>query len=283
MPPRAAPTARQQRLGAELRKMRERAGLNSGQAAERLGMDRTRISSTEAGRFGVSADRVRTFARIYACPDRAYIEALATMAEERGKGWWEEYRDLLPVDWLDLAELEYHATGLRSVITMHIPGLLQIEDHVKVVLATTVPELTPVELRRRLSHRMKRRDILDRENRPQCTFFIHEAALRMQIGGKGTVRAQLNSLIEASERDNITVRAIPFSAGAFPDCGTSMSYVVGPVPALDTVQLDAGHGSVLLDAETHLSNYRAILERTEEIALTTPETRDFILDILQST
>lgn len=46
-----APTARQCRLGAELRKMREHAGLTPTEAAALLGTDRTTISNTESGRF----------------------------------------------------------------------------------------------------------------------------------------------------------------------------------------------------------------------------------------
>lgn len=282
MPPRSTPTARQQRLGSELRKLRERAGLSSSEAAIQLGIDRARISNTEAGRFGVSPDRVRAFARILGCADEQYIEALAAMAADRVKGWWEEYREDLPAYWLDLAELEYHATTLHSVVTMHMPGLLQTEEYAKSVFATAVPELAPAELRRRLSHRMKRRDILDREDAPQCVFLVHEAALRMQFGGREVARAQLIHLAEASERQNITVRTIPFSAGGFPNAGNSMLYAGGAVPRLDTVQLDAGHGSVMLDAETHLDNYRAILNRTKELAMNPEQSCDLILEVMRS-
>ena len=60
MPPNNPPTARRQRLGAELRKLRERAGMSAATAAGRLGGNQTQISNIEAGRHGVSADRVRT-------------------------------------------------------------------------------------------------------------------------------------------------------------------------------------------------------------------------------
>ncbi|TDC26267.1 XRE family transcriptional regulator [Streptomyces sp. 8K308] len=282
MPPRSAPTARQRRLGAELRKMRERAGLNGGEAAALLDMDRARISNTESGRFGVSAERVRTFARAYACPDKEYVEALAAMADERVKGWWEEYRGTLPPGWLDLAELEHHARALRSMQVTHIPGLLQTEEYARTVFATAVPPLTSVELRRRLSHRMRRRDLLDRTVAPHCTFIIHEAALRIQIGGRKVIRSQLEYLLDAADRDNVTVRVVPFTAGAFPGSGTTMLYADGAVPALDTVQLDSGHASVLLDAETHLENYRAIIERVQELAVSPEKTLDLILDIVRN-
>src|SRR5689334_3086007 len=108
MPARSVITARQERLGAELRKLRERAGLSGRDAARVLGIAETKLSSTEVGRVGVSAERVRHLASEYACDDAALIEALAAMATERVRGWWTEYRELVPIGYLDLAELEYH-------------------------------------------------------------------------------------------------------------------------------------------------------------------------------
>ncbi|MFE9063299.1 helix-turn-helix domain-containing protein [Streptomyces violaceusniger] len=279
--PRTAPTARQQRLGTELRKMREHAGMNVVQAAQHLSVDRTRISNTEAGRFGVSEERVRALAAIYSCGDAAYIDALVDMAVERVQGWWEEYRGKLSAGALDLAELEHHAVSMRTVQTMNMPGLLQTEDYAKAVFATAVPEPTAVQLRRRLSHRLKRRDVLDRDDPPRCTFIVHEAALRVTFGGPKVARGQLEHVLEASERDNVTVRVIPFSAGGFPNAGSSALYASGPVPQLDTLQLDAPTDVMFLDGETHLANYQRILDRTEELSLTSEETRDFIHAIAQ--
>ncbi|MEV6673124.1 Scr1 family TA system antitoxin-like transcriptional regulator [Streptomyces sp. NPDC051162] len=281
MPPRTAPTARQQRLGTELRKLREHAGMTAPHAAEQLGTNRTGISNIEAGRFGVSPERVRALARIYACADQSYVDALARMAEERGKGWWEEYRGAVSVGALDLAELEHHTISLRTVQILHMPGLLQTEDYAKAVFSTAMPRPTPADLRRRLSYRMRRRDVLDKPTPPTCTFLIHEAAMRAEFGGPKVARRQLEHAIEASERDNITVRAIPFSAGGIPSAGLSTVYAAGPVPQLDTVHLDVAHGSALLDAEAHLANYRAILDRTEEISLSTEGTRDLLHAIAQ--
>ncbi|MFH8981161.1 helix-turn-helix domain-containing protein [Streptomyces varsoviensis] len=122
MPPRSNPTARQARLGADLRKMREAAAL--------LGSGQTQISHIEAGRFGVSEERLRRLAAFYACDDRQLVDALVAMGNERRGGWWEEYRGILAPKALDLAELEHHAIGLRTMEIAHIPRLLQTEEHV---------------------------------------------------------------------------------------------------------------------------------------------------------
>ncbi|MEU0528574.1 Scr1 family TA system antitoxin-like transcriptional regulator [Streptomyces niveus] len=281
MAPRKALTARQRRLGTELRKIREHTGLSMTQAAEVLGTDRTTISNTESGRFGVSPERVRTWAGHYECPDAAYVDALAAMAAERITGWWEDYRGDLASDALDLAELEHHAVGIRAVQIMHMPGVLQNEDYVRAVFAEAVPPASPASQRRRLSHRLKRRDVLDREGAPSCTFLIHEAALRMTYGGPKVARAQLDYLLQESDRDNVTIRVIPFSAGGFPHAGSSTQYVYGAVPQLDTVQTDTATGIAFLDAETRLANYRAVLDRTEERSLDPGSSRDFIQKIAQ--
>ncbi|MZE78065.1 helix-turn-helix domain-containing protein [Streptomyces xinghaiensis] len=86
MPVRKPATERQRRLGAELRKMRERAGLTINEAAVMHRTDRTTVSNVESGRFGVSADRVRVWAANYSCHEAPYIDALAEMARERRAG-----------------------------------------------------------------------------------------------------------------------------------------------------------------------------------------------------
>ncbi|MEU2789319.1 DUF5753 domain-containing protein [Streptomyces sp. NPDC007100] len=278
MPPRKAPTARQRRVGVELRKMREHAGLALGEAAALLGTDRTTISNTESGRFGVSGERVRAWATHYQCPDTDYVDALAAMAEERGRGWWEDYRDDLSSGVLDLAELEHHAVALRAVQIMHMPGLLQSEEYARAVFEEAVPPLEPAALRRRLSHRLRRRDVLDRTTPPSCTFLIHEAALRMEFGGRAVAHTQREYLLKQMDRDNVEVRIIPFGAG-FPNAGSSTLYVHGPVPQLDTVQTDIPTGPTFLDAETRLSNYRAVLDRTQERSLSPAKSADFIRKI----
>ncbi|MFJ1749910.1 Scr1 family TA system antitoxin-like transcriptional regulator [Streptomyces sp. NPDC088116] len=162
MTARPSPTARRIRLAAELRKLRERAGMTASAAASLLGTSSGQLSNVETGRFGVSADRIRAMARAYDCQDQAYVEALTLMTGDRSRGWWEQYLDVLPVGLLDLAELEHHAVAPRTAYTAHMPGLLQTADHARVVFQQVVPELSPPEIEHRVSHRVKRQDVIYR-------------------------------------------------------------------------------------------------------------------------
>ena len=279
MPPRSSPTGRQQRLGAELRKLREQAGLSAQAAADLLGVNRSRISNTEAGRFGVSPERVRDFASMYQCADEELVEALTGMAAERRKGWWEQYRGELPSTLLDIAEMEWHASSLRTAVTSHLPGLLQTEDHARAVFDLADPPLPPLQILARSAHRLKRQAVLDRSDPPTLLAIIHEAALRMRFGGRQTAQAQLDHILKMTDRDNVTVRVIPFAAQGFPGAGQSLTYASAPIRQLDTVQLDTFHGAQFIDVAMQLRRYRQLLDRMETLALASEGSRDLIRDI----
>ncbi|MGV9844692.1 helix-turn-helix domain-containing protein [Streptomyces fungicidicus] len=283
MPPTNNPTLRQRRLGAELRKLRERAGLTATGAGELLGVNQARISMIETGRTPVSADRIHSMAHAYACPDAALVDALAAMTGRRSRGWWEEYREHLPVGLIDLAELEHHAAALRVALVVHIPALLQTTNHARALFCEAVPTLRQHEIEHRVTHRIKRQGILHRADPPPYTAVIHEAALHMGYGGPTTVHAQLRHLLDMSELDHVTVRVIPFGKGSFPGTGQSIDYLLGPVPGLDTVQLDTHHGCEFLDAEAQLNKYRSVLDRMESNALKPAESRDLIHRLAQET
>ncbi|MFF3330168.1 helix-turn-helix domain-containing protein [Streptomyces sp. NPDC002888] len=282
MPVRSNPTGRQLRLGAELRKLRERAGLTSTAAAQLLGMKQAQVSNMETGRLGVSAERVRTMACHYDCPDQVLTEAIARMTGDRKRGWWEAYREALSHPLLDLAELEHHAQSLRDSTTARIPGLLQTREYALEIFRQAVIELSPPDIEHRLSFRIKRQAILFREDDPTpYEAIIHEAALRMQVGGSTVTRQQLQHLLDMSERDHITLRAITFDAGAYPGSGQSIHYAHGPVPQLDTVYLDQAHGLAFLDAEAQLHKYRTLFDRVEAVALVPAKTRDLIHTVMR--
>jgi transcriptional regulator with XRE-family HTH domain len=283
MTPRPAPTARRVRLATELRKLRERAGLTSTEAAKLLGTSSGQLSNVESARFGVSPDRVRAMANVYSCTNQNYVDALADMAAEKVRGqWWDAYREVLPSGLLTLAELEHHSTAIRTAFTAHIPGMLQTAAHAREIFRHAIPTPTPPEVEHRVSHRIKRQDVVFRANANPYSTVIHEAALHMRVGGPRVAREQLQHLVGMSERDHIILRVLPFDVGAFPGSGQSINYLCGPVPELDTVQLDQFHGPELLDAEAHLEKYRRLLDVVEATALSPEKSRDLIHSIAQN-
>jgi transcriptional regulator with XRE-family HTH domain len=267
------PTARQIRLAVELRRLRDAAGLTTREAAAMLGVSSAQISQIEAGLTGVSEKRLRLLAANYVCTDGVFIDALVAWATDRTRGWWEEYRGLLPTPFLDLAELEHHATFLREVQFLFIPGPLQTEDYARAVFAHRVPELPQDELELRVHHRMRRKVILDSA---PYEAVVHEAALRINVSDRAASRAQLSHLAELSEADHITVRVIPFSLEGFAGAASAMVHAGGSVPKLDTVVRDAPHSTALIDSEAQLGAFRTLFRKVEGASLDPAGSRDLI-------
>ncbi|MEU7188272.1 helix-turn-helix transcriptional regulator [Streptomyces sp. NPDC045369] len=280
MPAREAPTVRQRRLGGELRKLRERAGLSATEAGALTGLGQSRVSNIEVARIGVSAERVRALARAYGCADAALVEALAVMAAGGKRGWWEDYRETLLPGLLDLAEMEQNAAAIRTAQVSHLPGLLQTADYARLTFLQNVPEPSPPHVEHLVSHRIKRQEVLYRDSPVPYTAIIHEAALRMEFGGHSLTRKQLEHIVAMSEREGITVLVIPFSAGIFPGAGQAVTYAEGQVPQLDTVQLDTEHGAVFEYADAQLDRYRTFMRRFEAMALDESASRDVIHTIV---
>lgn len=279
MAPRRTPSVRQRRFGAELRRLREAAGMSAPRAAELLGTDRTTISNVEAGRFGISEPRLRRMASIYECDNASLVDALAAMTGGRARGWWDEYRGKIPPDFLDVSELEHYASSLRTLQMAHIPGVFQIEEHARALFDLYVPALPRLEVELRVAHRLSRHRVVEERAVPY-TGLIHEAALRLQIGGRRTAKAQLNWLLAESERPNVTLLVIPLATEGFPMAGDTMMYVSASDSHLDTVEVDSPTGAVFFESPTQLANFRRRLDLVEQVALNPEESRDRILEIV---
>ncbi|WP_428986363.1 helix-turn-helix domain-containing protein [Streptomyces camelliae] len=264
------------RLGTELRRLREATGMKAREAAELLGADSVQMSQIESGVAGVSAERVRRLAAHYACTDEALIDALAAMATDRTRGWWEEYREQLPARFMDLPELEHHARFRWDVEFLHVPGLLQTADYARRLFSYVNPEFPQSDVEQRVDHRMRRRVIIERPDPVPYEAVIHEGALRIRVGDRSTARAQLTRILEISEAEHVTVRIIPFDLDGFGGAGSAMVYAGGPVPELDTVVRDGPGGPVYIDTEAQLNRYRTRFRRVEAASLAPDRSRDFI-------
>ncbi|MEV6940661.1 helix-turn-helix transcriptional regulator [Streptomyces sp. NPDC051172] len=276
MPLRSHATARQVRLGTELRRLREAAGLKAREVAGLLNSTSAQISQMELGFAGVSEERVRRLAAHYACTDHALIDALAAMATDRTRGWWEEYRGVLPPVFQDVAEVEHHATSLREVVITYVPGLLQTADYARAVYRYVHPGLPESELKPRVEHRMRRRTVIEGDRPTPYETLIHEFALRARVADRAVSRAQLRQILDQIEQGHATVRVIPIDQDGFGGAGISMMYVGGPVPRLDTGLRDAPTGVAFIDAEAQLEQLRTLFLKMQAASLDPAASRDFI-------
>ncbi|BBC33445.1 hypothetical protein SGFS_047390 [Streptomyces graminofaciens] len=278
MAPRSNPSERQRRLGAELRKLRVRAGLSGEQAATILDADRARVSNIETGRIDVSRNRLYKVLHEYGCPPGPYFDGLMAMAQENGKGWWREFSDTIGPAARDLVELESRSTVLRTHGPMVIPGMLQTEEYAHAVLSTT--EADPQRVGRYTEFRLARQRVLTGRSPVSYRAIIHESVLHTQVGGPAVMRRQLLRLMELSRLPNVTVQVYPFEAGIYSAHSRSFVIFGGGVPELDTVYLEHPTKSLFLWDGAQLDEYAKMFERLSELALapvdpeSTPESHE---------
>ncbi|MFV0134658.1 helix-turn-helix domain-containing protein [Streptomyces sp. HMX87] len=264
------------RLGAELRKLREATGMTAREAAELLEADAVQMSQIESGTVGVSAKRVRRLAAMYGCTDEAFTEALVAMATDRTRGWWEDYRGVLPSVFLDGAEAEHHAAFLREVVIHYVPGLLQTAAYARSVFTYTRPELTEEEVGLRVEHRMKRRAVIERETPTPYETIVHEFALRVHVADRRASLTQLRFILDKIEAGQATVRVIPVEREGFAGAGASMLYLGGTVPQLDTALRDAPTGAAYIDGQPQLEQLQTLFRRVQAASLDAVASRDLI-------
>jgi len=276
MAARSHPTARQVRLGAELRKLREAAGLKAREVAAFLNSTSAQMSQVEAGIAAVSAERIRRLAAHYACTDEVLIDALAAMAGDRTRGWWEDYRGVLPQVNLDVAESEHHATFLHEIVITYVPGLLQTADYARAVFSYMRPELPESELIPRVEHRVGRRSVIEGDRPTPYETIVHEFALRVRVADRQASLAQLRWILDQIEQGHASVRVIPTDLDGFGGADASMMYMGGPLPRLDTGLLDAPTGTQFIDAEAQLERLRTLFRKVEKASLEPTASRDFI-------
>lgn len=260
-------TERQRRLGVELRKLRENAGLNLIEAAALIGMGRPQLTHIEAGRTGISTERLRDLVYKYGNTSAPYVDELVRMSESSGKGWWSGYRKSMHQRALDLAELENHATSIAGYETLVVPGLLQTEAYMRALFRDSLTDATPDDVDTLVRFRLDRQRILTSSQPTHLHVVIHEAALRVVVGSSHIMREQLSHLLTAARLPNLTIQVRPFDAGAAPWISASFSIVHPGTPGLETVAVEHPSAQLKLSDQASITQYTNTFDDLSKHAL----------------
>ncbi|MFD3378379.1 MULTISPECIES: DUF5753 domain-containing protein [unclassified Streptomyces] len=193
------------------------------------------------------------------------MDALVSLSEATGKGWWSAHKKHLGSGALNLAELEAQAASLRVHESLFVPGLFQTADYARAIFNS--PELGFENINEALKFRMERQHILTGKNPPSVHAVIHEAALHMRFGSAQVVREQLVRLIELARLPNVTIQVYPFSAQAYAALSGNFVHVIPHTPRLGTVVLDRATATDYLREPAQLDQYGTLFDRLAENAL----------------
>lgn len=214
MPERGSPSVRRRRLGQELRRLRERAGLTGDQVAESLKWSASKVSRIETAKTMPRRADVQALTELYAVGEDKQRELVDLQADAARKGWWEEYQDALPEEYTTLLGLEEEATFERNWEPQIVPGLFQTPEYAEEVIraAQVISRIPPADIRTRVEARLARQKLLTRDGPLTVWVVMDESALLRRFGGATVMREQIERLIEVSRMPNVRLQILPQEA-----------------------------------------------------------------------
>jgi len=268
---RRGPTLRAQWLGKHLKEFRESAKLTLRQAGDYLQRDAATISRLESGIIPARVSDVLALLNLYGVDDQKARDGLEQLSRDIWrKGWWDGYATDSLAGMLDHAWLEARAEGIRSYEAMVVPGLLQTRDYALAVISAGDPNIPGEQIERWVDFRMDRQRVLDAEPTPKLEIVLDEAVLHRMIGGPNVMCVQLEHLSKAMNRPNVTVRILPFVAGAHASPEGPFTIFDMPEPYSDATYVETRGGAVYTEAEGAEIFVRAY-DSLQSIALTPDE------------
>jgi transcriptional regulator with XRE-family HTH domain len=279
------PTVVRIMLGAQLRRLREQAGISREDAGYHIRASGSKISRMELGRVSFRDRDVTDLADLYGVIDPAERDSLLALVREANAApWWQKYGDAMP-DWFAMyVGLEESASLIRGYEIQFVPGLLQTEDYARAVMQTGAVELPETEVERRIALRMGRQRLLTKSGAPRFWVVVDEAALRRPIGGRHVMLGQLEKLMAVSEEPNVTLQVVPFRSGGHVAEGGAFTILRFSDPEMvDVVYLEQLTSAQYLDKADDLDLYAAVMERLSVTAASPERTTTLLADMAKET
>jgi transcriptional regulator with XRE-family HTH domain len=283
--PAAEATVLRMLLGAQLRRLREAAGIPAEKAGYEIRASRSKISRMETGRVGFKLRDIQDLLTLYGVLDeKEQAKVIALAGRSREPEWWTRYNDVLP-DWFEsYLGLESAARSIRSFETQFVPGLFQTEDYARAVTRLGHQTAPESEIERRVGLRLKRQDLLSRARLPRIWVVMDEAVLRRPIGGAAVMRAQLFRLAGAAELPGVRLQVVPFAGGGHAGASGSFSILRFEEPDLpDVVYMEQLTSAVYLDQRADVEHYLEVADQLSSEALTPAATVLFIEQVIKET
>jgi transcriptional regulator with XRE-family HTH domain len=275
----ATPTRAKRRFGALLRELRAGTNLKAEQVTLELKGKGPMVSRYESGEAKPAWGTVLTMLALYGASDEQ--RALASRL-------WDEVNEepqsvRLPTGahsgFRKLVNAEREATRERVVASSVMPSLLQTKPYIEALLAAghrlQKHKTRPESL---IDVRLRRQERLDDDMDPLALVaLIDEAAIRRIVGGPDVLRQQLAHLLVVAERPNVTLRVVPFEAGAYGTMNGSCVIIDYPEPEPTSgVYLEYPAGGSWVDNPEDVQRFTSMFDDVTELAYTPADTTNLI-------
>ncbi|GAA1978375.1 helix-turn-helix transcriptional regulator [Amycolatopsis minnesotensis] len=217
-------------LGEMLRTLRERVGVQAKTVEDDLRWYPGKVSRVEQGKRVPVAAEIDRLADLYKLNEgeRSTLHLLADAARKRESS----------AHVADFAQtyvtLERAAIQIDHFDAELIHALVQTEAYARALLDMSL-EGQVADL---VADRIARQAILARPEPPRLRVLLGEASLHRMVGGADVMREQLDHLLQAGKRPNVSIRILPNSVGAYRTIGVGFKILRLASPNLTRVYIE---------------------------------------------
>jgi transcriptional regulator with XRE-family HTH domain len=280
LPPRDSPTLQRRRLGNEIRRVREAAGLAIDQVASHLYCSNSKIFRIEAGQVSATVRDVRDILDFCGARKQERDSLLELANQARQRAWWHAYKGMPTIK--TFVSYETAAASIWDYQAIVIPGLLQIPEYARLVIGNLLPNAEAQEIEHRVKFRMARQILLTGANPPEYRAVLDEAVLRRVVGDHGIVRQQLHHLVDVSSLPNVALQVLRFTSG-------SITSITGGFVILrffrpdepDIVHIEHTRGNLYFEGFEETQQHRHMFEHLRTLALTPEDSAAFLMELAQ--
>jgi transcriptional regulator with XRE-family HTH domain len=200
-------------FGRLIRRYREAAGLTQVALSDQIHLSNSWISSVETGQLLPSPEQTEQL-------EQTLGIAEGTLSDVRQQAVNESH----PVGSFEaFTALEAQASAIYIYEPLVVTGLLQTAEYARALVRGGRPTAKVDAVDDLVSTRLRRQEILSREDPPTLWIIFDEGALRRPAGGIEVHRAQLVALLQAAERPDVTVQIVPADTAIRPGLTSSFT------------------------------------------------------------
>ncbi|WP_330271815.1 helix-turn-helix transcriptional regulator [Lentzea sp. NBC_00516] len=273
--PRRTSTVVGREFGEGVRNAIERTGLTHRKLAEELGWDEAKLSDLVRGKGGVTeAELMQLLGYCHVGPPE--IQRLVVLYRETRQRGFLKLPDGPPDQLPELLKQEVLANKITVWTLNLVPGHLQTTDYMRALIVGGVRKES-VDYEKLIAAKLERHKLFHWSR--TFVFYIHEQALRLQVGGPDVMKDQYIHLLAMAQRSYIDIRVVPNSVGAY--AGASGSFLkLGYEKFEPAVFLEGETSGLFLEDTKSLAVYSSVLKLLDDQALDPEESKGLISSFL---
>jgi hypothetical protein len=252
-------------LARQLRTLREDANLTLEQAAPKLDFSVSKLSRIENAQVMIDVHWVKSMLDVYDVGGSRWTELVELAREANQPGWWRAYG----LGNNTFIAFETEASRVQVFTLGYVPGLMQTADYARALMRAVPVSRTEEQLENEVAARMYRQQRLTSVDHPlELVAVVDEAALHRSVGGPGVLREQLGQMAAFAELDTVTLRVLPFAAGAHAALASEFTILdFGHLDEPDMAYVEHSLGALSLDKDGDVTRARLTFERVLSDAL----------------